>query len=143
MTSTITYAQLTEYYGDPIRSSPVAEDFTGRTLVRVPEEAQRQARFQWPVALDLSVADCVAWQGAAAVEAERLETLLREAHQAVVSAQRDDDAPVQFGFEYMSRTTAWRRTVQLTVTFGHDGGVPLVVITESTKGVRAPVLLGC
>ncbi|MER5352535.1 hypothetical protein ABT093_19660 [Kitasatospora sp. NPDC002551] len=138
----ITYTRLTEHHGDPVRSSPVAEDFTGRTLVRVSEEAQRQARFQWPVALDLSVADCVAWRGAATVEADRLAALLREAHQAVVSAQRDGGAPVPFAFEYLSRTTAWRRTVQLTVRFGHDGGAPLVVIAESTRRVQGLVLLG-
>ncbi|MET9402651.1 hypothetical protein [Kitasatospora sp. NPDC002965] len=138
----ITYTRLTEYYGGPVRSSPVTEDFTGRTLVRVSEDAQRQARFQWPVALDLSVADCVAWRGSAAVEAERLETLLREAHQAVVSAQRDDGAPVPFAFEYLSRTTACRRTVQLTVRFGHDGGSPLVVIAESTQRVQGLRFLG-
>ncbi|MFG2847456.1 hypothetical protein ACGF12_30450 [Kitasatospora sp. NPDC048296] len=133
MTDKITFAHLVAAFGDPIDTTAVADAITGGKVVRVPEEAQHKARFQWPVALTADVHEqCVEWPDGHQ-EARRLATLLRAAYLA--AARSSNGAPAAFNFTFMpGQLPVFETEEQLTVSFGHDDGSPVVVVAFSHEG---------
>ncbi|MFD5610472.1 hypothetical protein [Kitasatospora sp. NPDC127060] len=133
MTDKITYAHLIAAFGDPIDTTAVADAITGGNVIRVPAEAQHKARFQWPVALTADVYEqCVEWPDENA-EAGRLAALLRASYLA--ATRSSNGAPAAFDFTFRPvGFPVFETEEQLTVSFGHDDGRPVVVVAFSREG---------
>ncbi|MFD5610470.1 DUF6573 family protein [Kitasatospora sp. NPDC127060] len=123
---------MVELFGEPIHIYTRAQAMADGVLVEVPEAAQRQAGFGWPMALTAAVhARCVTWGGDEAMEASRLRALLWRANFAIRSSKSGKDltsVPFVFAFAEVDSPDI-DREVRLTVAAGPgDDGEPVLTV---------------